>query len=145
MTPLCSTPWTIDAVAERFHEAAITAHRLPPAHLAGLARRWPDIAREAWEGYADERVVLRFAASPAAIDRFVETTRWLRWLDEDQRHLVWARARQRSWKTICARLHCSRITAWRHWQHALALIVVHLNETLPMIVESSAPSQRSAP
>ena len=131
-----STIWTINVVADRFHEAAVTARRLPPVKVQGYASYWPDIHRQSWEGYADERIVLRFAASPAAIDRFGETVRWLRWLDEEQRRLVWLRAQYVPWREICARTGLIRKTAWRHWQHALVLIVAHLNGPLPHFAES---------
>jgi hypothetical protein len=127
--------WTIQAVAERFREAANTAQRLPSAHVAGYARFWPETGRR----YAEESWAL-LPAAPAAIDRFIETTTWLRWLNEDQRHLVWARAMHRPWRVICERGHCNRNTAWRRWQHALSLIVVQLNQAPPRIVR---PRHRS--
>jgi len=123
--------WTIEKVTDRFHEAAITARRLPPAKVQGYASYWPDIQRQAWEGYADERIVLRFTASPAAIDRFGETVRWMRWLDRDQRRLIWLRAQQVPWREVCARTGLIRKTAWRQWQHALVLVTVQLNGTPP--------------
>lgn len=126
-----STPWTALLVADRFHEAAITARRLPPARVQGYAAFWPDIQRQPWEGYADERIVLRFTASPGAIDRFGETVRWLRWLDEEQRRLVWLRAQYVPWREVCTRTGLVRKTAWRHWQHALLLITVQLNGSVP--------------
>lgn len=123
--------WTVQKVADRFHEAAVTARRLPPDRVQGYASYWPDIHRQSWEGYADERIVLRFAASPGAIDRFGETIRWLRWLDLEQRRLVWLRAQQVPWREICARTGLIRKTAWRHWQHALVLVTVQANGPLP--------------
>jgi hypothetical protein len=129
--------WTVQKVADQFQEAAITARRLPAVKVQGYASYWPDIQRQSWEGYADERIVLRFAASPAAIDRFGETVRWLRWLDEEQRRLIWLRAQQVPWREICARTGLIRKTAWRRWQHALVLVVTHLNGPLPRFAEPS--------
>ena len=126
--------WTLDVVADRFHEAATTSFLLPPARVAGYTTLWPEIARQAWEGYADEPHVRLPPASPGAIDRFTETTRWLQWLSEEQRHLVWARARYVPWRAICEDLHCSKQTAWRRWRHALVLIVIELNGKPPRIV-----------
>ena len=136
------TVWTIELVADRFQEAATTSHRLPSARVAGYFTMWPEIARQSWEGYADERTSLRLPATPAAVERLIETTRWLQWLDESQRELVWARARNVPWRAICESRGCPRVTAWRHWKHALALIVVQLNGASPRIVD--APSQRQA-
>ena len=48
------TVWTLDAVEHRFHEAAVTSHRLPPARVADYVTMWPEIARQAWEGDDDE-------------------------------------------------------------------------------------------
>jgi hypothetical protein len=56
-----------------------------------------------------------------------ETMRWVLWLTEDQRHLVWLRAEERGWRTICRRLGCDRTTAWRRWQKALETVVERLN------------------
>ena len=37
--------WTVERVAERFREAAITAHRLPPVRVQGYFNTWPAIRR----------------------------------------------------------------------------------------------------
>ena len=130
------TVWTFDEVEHRFHEAAATSYRLPAARVAGYVSLWPEIARQSWEGYADERIVLRFPATPAAVDRLAETTQWLQWLSVEQRKLVWARARYVPWRAICKAHQCSKPTAWRRWRHALTLIVVQLNGQPPRIVEA---------
>nr|WP_057949853.1 DUF6362 family protein [Lysobacter enzymogenes] len=139
-----SAIWTVQRVTDRFHEAAVTARRLPPARVQGYAAFWPDINRQAWEGYADERIVLRFAASPGAIDRFGETVRWLQWLDEEQRRLIWLRAQYVPWREVCTRTGLVRKTAWRRWQHALNLVTVHLNDTLPRILAPGTGDYLSA-
>ncbi|ALN83041.1 DUF6362 family protein [Lysobacter antibioticus] len=136
--------WTVQKVADQFQEAAITARRLPPAKVQGYASYWPDIQRQSWEGYSDERIVLRFAASPAAIDRFGQTVRWLRWLDEEQRRLVWLRAQQVPWREVCTRTGLIRKTAWRRWQHALVLVTVHLNGPLPRFAAVKTVDDRTA-
>lgn len=129
------TVWTIEQIADRFQEAAATSHQLPAARLASYATSWPEIARQSWEGYADAPRMRLPPASPDAIDRFIETTRWLQWLEEEQRLLIWARARFVPWRVICQRRNCPRQTAWRHWKHALTLIVVQLNGQPPRIAE----------
>lgn len=53
--------------------------------------------------------------------------RWVLWLTEEQRHLVWLRAEERGWRTISRRLGCDRTTAWRRWQKALQAVVAQLN------------------
>ena len=135
------TVWTFDEVEYRFHEAAVTSHRLPPARVAGYVTLWPEIARQSWEGYADELTILRIPATPVAIDRLIETTQWLLWLSVEQRKLVWARARYVPWKVICKELGCARPTAWRRWRHALTIIVVALIGQPPRIKAGTAASR----
>ena len=119
--------WTAKFVADRFSEAAQTAECLPAVRVQGYFNCWTDIQRMAWENLGAERPVFRFPPEPAAIDRMHETMRWVLWLEEDQRHLIWMRAQQREWKDICRCLGCDRTTAWRRWQKALQTIADHLN------------------
>jgi hypothetical protein len=51
---------------------------------------------------------------------------WVQWLEEEQRHLVWMRARHFEWQQIGRRFGCDRTTAWRHWKRALELVIRHL-------------------
>ena len=118
--------WTIERVAERFIEAARTAHRLPPVRVQGYVNCWPAIKRMAWENLGAEPPAYRFPPDPAAIDRMLETMRWVQWLEEEQRHLVWMRAQRYPWKAICCRFGCDRTTAWRRWQKALEVVVEQL-------------------
>ena len=120
--------WTIDAVAARFEEAASTSRRLPPVRVAGYFSTWPVIGRSAWEAFsADEKVYRPFPPSPGAIDRMLETMHWVQWLDEEQRHLVWMRAKRYGWRDITIRFACDRSTAWRRWQAALGAVAARLN------------------
>ena len=92
--------WTLDEVAERFREAAETAHRLPKVGVQGYFNTWPAIKREARELYTDPDRVLRFPPTPEAIDRMEETMRWVLWLEEPQRHLVWSGPRSGNGRTL---------------------------------------------
>jgi len=75
--------------------------------------------------------------SPAAVDRMLETTRWMQWLDTEARHLVWMRADRCDWQEICRRVGCDRTTAWRRWKRALQVIADELNlRTLPCKLKS---------
>ena len=122
------TPWAIEEVAARFEEAASTARRLPPVRVQGYFNCWPAIARREWETFAaDERVYRPFPPSPDAIDRMLETMRWVQWLEVEQRHLVWMRAKRYGWRDISIRFACDRTTAWRHWQRALGIVAEKLN------------------
>ena len=90
---------------------------------------WPVFAREVWESYPDEEHVYRAQPpSPQAIERMMETMRWVQWLEVEQRHLVWMRAKQYEWRVICRRFGCERTTAWRRWQRALQIVAGRLNE-----------------
>ena len=120
--------WTIADVATRFAEAADTGRRLPPVRVQGYFNVWPAFAREAWEGFVDQDVAYRpLPPTPQAIERMLETMRWVQWLDVEQRHLIWMRAKRYEWKDIARRAgRCTR-TAQRHWQRALQQVVEQLN------------------
>jgi hypothetical protein len=94
--------------------------------VQGYFNCWPAIKRMPWENLGAEPPVYRFPPDPAAIDRMLETMRWVQWLEEEQRHLVWMRAQRYPWKDICCRFACDRTTAWRRWQAALAIVVEQL-------------------
>ena len=119
--------WTVDEVAARFAEAVETARRLPRVRVQGYFNVWPAFARDAWEAYPDVEPVYRpLPPSPVAIDRMLETMRWVQWLDVERRHLVWMRAADCEWNVICRRLGCCRSTAWRQWRASLDIVAVHL-------------------
>jgi len=120
--------WTIDDVAARFVEAVETGRRLPVVKAQGYFNVWPVFVREAWESYPDdEHVYHTLPPTPAAVDRMMETMRWVQWLEVEQRHLIWMRAKRFEWKIICRRLACHRTTAWRAWQKALLTVAKQLN------------------
>ena len=119
--------WTNELVANRFWEAARTAHRLPPVRVQGYFNCWPSIKRMPWEVIGAEPAVVRFPPSPADIDRMLETMQWVLWLEVEQRHLIWMRAERYRRKEICHRLGCDRSTAWRRWQGSLSIVASQLN------------------
>ncbi|MBL0143837.1 MAG: helix-turn-helix domain-containing protein [Betaproteobacteria bacterium] len=123
--------WDKATVDARLVEAVRTARRLPPARVRGHFNAWPEIIREEWETYGvDEPDRRPMPPSPEAIDRMLETTRWMQWLEVEQRHLVWMRAKRYGWRDISIRFACNRSTAWRHWQRALQQLADHLNQRL---------------
>lgn len=120
--------WDIDEVASWLVEGARTAHRLPPVRVQGYFNVWPTIVRSDYERMAkDDEPVYRFPPEPAAIDRMMETMRWVQWLEVEQRHLVWMRAKRYGWRDITVRFACDRTTAWRRWQRALEIVAEQLN------------------
>lgn len=122
--------WTVELVAARFAEAAATARRLRSVRVQGYFNSWPEFRREPWEAFANDDCDYRpLPPSPAAVDRMLEVSRWLQWLDVDQRQLIWMRARGDGWKEVSRRFACNRSTAWRRWQVALSLICRSLADT----------------
>jgi len=121
--------WDVESVALRFWDAVDTARKLPPVRVQGYKSIWPSTLREEWEGFAvDDDKPIRFPPSPQAIDRMLATMRWVQWLEVEQRHLVWMRAKRHEWNRIGKRFGCDRVTAWRRWQAALQVIADKLNE-----------------
>ena len=121
--------WTIEEVAARFTEAAETGRRLPRVRVQGYFNVWPAFAREAWEAYPDDEPDYQpLPPSPQAIERMLETMRWVQWLEVEQRHLVWMRARRYGWRDIAMRTACCTRTAQRHWQQAIQSVADRLNE-----------------
>jgi hypothetical protein len=60
------------------------------------------------------------------IARMQQARCWLSLLTQEDRDLVWARARKTRWKQICWTHRISRPTAHRRRQQALEAIVAHL-------------------
>lgn len=122
------TQWTADAVATRFAEAAETAHKLPRVRPAGYFNPWMTLAMQVPERYPDpERVYRSMPPSPQAVERMLETMRWVQWLDLEQRHLVWMRANRYEWQQIGRRFACDRNTASRRWHRVMELVAWRLN------------------
>ena len=122
------TNWTPDDVANRFEEAASTARRLPPVRVQGYFTLWPTVVRSEWERMsADEQPKMHFQPSPSEVDAMLEVMHWVQWLELEQRHLVWMRAKRYGWRDITIRFACDRSTAWRRWQRALEIVVERLN------------------
>jgi len=120
--------WSMDDVAARFAEAAETGRRLPRVKVQGYFSVWPVFAREAWETYPEEEHVYHpLPPTPKAIEQMLEVMQWVQWMEVEQRHLVWMRAKQYGWKEISRRLACNRTTAWRRWQVALQRVADQLN------------------
>ena len=92
--------------------------------IAGLS-----IVRKEWETFAaDSTFIDHIPTAPDAIDRMLETMKWVQWLEVEQRHLVWMRAKRYGWQDITIRFACDRTTAWRRWQRALEIVTRMLNK-----------------
>ncbi len=124
---------TVDDVAARFAEAVDTGRRLPRIEVQGYFNVWPAFVRDEWETYPEEKPRYHpLPPTPKAIDRMLEVMRWVQWLEVEQRHLVWMRARQYGWCVISRRFACNRVTAWRRWQKALQVIAGQLKAAAPV-------------
>lgn len=120
--------WCTDMVAARLEEAAETGRRLPPVRIQGYYTVWPAFVRQEWETLAaDEGIYRPCPPTPKDIDRMLETMRWVQWLEVEQRHLVWMRAKRYGWREIGIRFACCTKTAQRHWQRAVQTLANHLN------------------
>ena len=119
--------WTVVDVQARFIEAVETAHRLPSARVQGYVNVWQALLRAAPERQAAEIGVYHVQPTPDAIDRMMETMRWMQWLDQDLRHLVWMRADRYEWNEISKRFGCAVRTAQRRQNIALSIVAEHLN------------------
>ena len=61
----------------------------------------PASCARGWEGFDDKDYGYRpIPPSPEAIERMLETMRWMQWLEVEQRHLIWMRAKHYGWKFI---------------------------------------------
>lgn len=120
--------WTLEQVEARFVEAAKTSRHLPAVRMLGYASAWPALQRMALVQPLEDNRSQRIHPSPAAVDRMLEATRWMLWLDQDSRHLVWMRADRRDWQEICRRFGCNRTTAWRRWKKALQIVADQLTD-----------------
>ena len=66
--------------------------------------------------------------SPQAVERMLETMRWVQWLEVEQRQLVWMRSSRYRWEQIGRRFACAARTAQRRYDAAIHLVTLHLNK-----------------
>jgi hypothetical protein len=87
--------FTRETVGLRIREAWDTLRRVPAHGVPGFKTSWPDFVQDYFEAYGHSAAQVRLApASPAAIDRMLETFGWFRFL-ADRPHLtkaVWLTA-----------------------------------------------------
>ncbi len=134
--------WTPDCVAARFEDAAVTSRQLPSVKVQGYFNAWPSIVRCQWEMLAtDERVVCRFPPTPKDVEDMLEVMLWVQWLEVEQRHLVWMRAKRYGWREISIRFGCCAKTAQRRWMKSLQSVSDHLNAKQPMGHQSAVKSK----
>lgn len=114
-------------VEERLRSAARTLRCLPNVKVQGYFSTWPTIIREPLEILQMEAEPLRITPSMADITEMEEVLFvWLKWLEPEERRLVWLRAERVRWKLICGRFGVGRTKAWEMYRRALASIAAKL-------------------
>ncbi len=120
---------TINELRDRYREAWLVARRVPSGINLGHASYWPEFNPNRWEVYHSEDARIKSAPpSSDAVDRMVECMRWLRWLSEEERELVWLRAGGLSWRDIAKKSGLSRMTASRYWRKAMMHVILRQNQ-----------------
>jgi hypothetical protein len=120
--------WTPKLVDERLVEAAEVLRRLPGERIRGYFNTWPDYLYEFSDlvGHAPRETSLP-PPSPAAISRMEETLTLTMGLDPTDGKIVWMRAHNEPWKTICWKVGLQRSAANERWLYALCVISMKLN------------------
>ena len=114
-------------VEERLRSAARTLRRLPNVKVQGYFSTWPTIIREPLEILQMEPEPLRIKPSMADITEMEEVLFvWLKWLEPEERRLVWLRAERVRWKLICGRFGVGRTKAWEMYRRSLARIAAKI-------------------
>lgn len=114
-------------VEERLRSAARTLRRLPNVKVQGYFSTWPSIIREPLEILQMEPEPMRITPSMADITEMEEVLFvWLKWIEPEERRLVWLRAERVRWKLICGRFGVGRTKAWEMYRRALASIAAKL-------------------
>lgn len=81
-----TSPWTVEDVANRFAEAAWTAHRLPRVGPRGYFNPWMTTAFQVPDRYPDPERLYRPMPPSPQVERMLECK--VQWLEVEQRHLV---------------------------------------------------------
>jgi len=114
-------------VEDRIHDAARTLRRLPEERVQGYFSTWPKIKRDEMEILQMEKEPMRIRPSSDDITEMEEVLFvWLRWLEVDERKLVWQRAERVRWKLICAQFGVGRTKAWEMYKCALGKIAARI-------------------
>ena len=121
--------WTANQVSDRFRDAVITARSLPPVRVQGYFNGWPSIIHQSGGTVdTDDYIRLRrFPPTGAAVEKMMETMRWIQVLEEIDRHIVWGYAKGIPRVVMAKRLGIGRTTLHRRHSGALQKIADHLN------------------
>lgn len=104
-------------ITDRLEAAAITLRRLPaPAGSGarGFGSSWPDVVQEVRHAYGYNSTRIRVTPSAKDIQMMDEALGWLSLLkDPLDRRILWMRAENHRWRTICIRVGLVRQTCHR--------------------------------
>ena len=127
------TRLTRDEIEDRLEEAALTLKRLPnpPGSGArGYGSSWPDYVQEAKHAYGYHEARMKVIPNAVEIQRMEDAITWLMLIDYPgdperttiDRRIVWMKAENHRWRSICNSAGLSRSQAWRRWVAALITI-----------------------
>ena len=121
--------WTATMVEQRIKDAARTLRRLPDKKVTGYFNLWPAYKHDPLDLLQQEAVYRPGPPMPEEIDEMEQVLFvWLlKWLETDERKLLWLRAERVRWKMICSQFGCDRTTAWRRYNAALGKVAERLN------------------
>lgn len=104
-------------ITDRLELAALTLRRLPnPAGSGarGYGSSWPDIVQDARHAYGYNQARMRVVPSAQEIKLMEEAIGWLSLLpDPVDRRILWMRAENHRWRSICHRVGLVRQTCHR--------------------------------
>ena len=119
----------IRELEQRFREAWIISQRLSSGLTLGYSNFWPEIRLENWQVYhTEDRAIKRRPPSSDEIDRLVQCMRWLRWVEDNDRQLIWRRASRMPWREIAKVCGRSNTSVRRYWHRAM--LKIHIQKQL---------------
>lgn len=110
-------------VEQRIRDAVRTLRQLPSPSVQGYFNTWPAIIREPLEILQMEPDPLRTRPQSKDITQMEEVLFvWLKWLEVEERRLVWRRCERVPWKLICVEFGYGRTKSWEIYKRALGKI-----------------------
>ena len=107
--------WTPEKVAQRFEECVWVLHRMPDGGGSSSIGYWPKIIYTQQELNRQPPRPLRLRPLPDAIDRCEETLKWILYVREEYRNIIWLRAYRTPWREISRQTGFTRTSAQRYW------------------------------
>ena len=120
--------WTPSLVEARLAEAAFVLKRMPEPRLQGYFNAWPEYFHSFADKVGQEPKPMRVLPSPQAISLMEETLIWTACLEPTDGKIVWMKAHDERWKTICWTVGLQRSAAHQHWVYGLCVIALTLNK-----------------